>query len=55
MDGLTHLLRTPTTILETKSSNASLIETENGTTMLTTTPGNAHSKLTHEYVVDLVH
>ena len=42
---------TPTliTILEILNSNASPTETENGTTMLTTTPGPAHSRLIPEY------
>ena len=35
---------TPITILEILNSNASLTETENGITMLTTTPGLAHSR-----------
>merc|ERR1712146_297159 len=39
---------TPTTTLEIRSSSALPTETENGTTMLTTTPGSAHSRPTHE-------
>ena len=39
---------TPTMTSETRSSSVSPTETENGTTMLTTTPGSAHSSHTHE-------
>ena len=40
---------TPITILEILNSNASPTETENGTTMLTTTHGPAHSRLIPEH------